>query len=185
MRGRRVQQIDASHDGRDALLGVVDNYGQMVSGQAVAAHDDVVPERGREVRLDVALQTVVELQSAGVDAHADRGVYGRKVAVTTGARVSRRFSVVGRANLAARAAATESLTSGEQPSRCGVVRCAPGALIENGPIPFELESFERPQDLVGRSGHLTWRIDVLDSHEPLAAGLTRVQIARDSGHERP
>ena len=50
-----IEQVDAAHDRRHALHRVVEDDGQVIGRQAVAAHDDEVAERRAEVRLDLAL----------------------------------------------------------------------------------------------------------------------------------
>src|SRR5690606_4717076 len=88
-----------------------------------------------------------------------------------------------RPNRAAAAAAGEGEPFVDEPPYRIGVDVETLALIEDGTVPGEIEGLERSQDLVCGARHLARRIDVLDADEPLAAGLSSVQEARDRGQQ--
>src|SRR5690606_32399578 len=184
MCGRRAQQVGAAHDVRDALSRVVDDYGEVVGGQAVASNDDEVARVGRKVVYDRPLYTVDEPLLPGLDADADGGVAVQLTAVATRAGVAQAAVRRRRTNGRARAAAAERRGTLEQAVGNGTVDVGARALAQHLAVPFGLEGLERSQNVVGRARHLARRVDVLDADEPLAAGLAGVNEARRRGAER-
>jgi len=51
-------------------------------------------------------------------------------------------------------------------------------------IPVQAEGFERVKDVVRRTRHTAWRIEVFHAHQPDAVMVFCVEIATDCGGER-
>ena len=60
---RRIQQIGAAHDMRDALEYIVDDYCQLICKQAIRAFHHEIANFGFEVLADAALQSIFKLDT--------------------------------------------------------------------------------------------------------------------------
>ena len=81
-----VHDVDATHDFRDALEFVVDDHGELVGDQAVAASNDKVAGFALEPLRLRTLEPVDKCDRLVVGAYADRRIVGL-AAVAAGARV--------------------------------------------------------------------------------------------------
>ena len=192
------QEVGASNHRGDALMSVVDDDGEVIRGQAVAAIDEVIAFGCREIDLDRALEAVVEAHDLLVDPHAN----GRRPFMThasaASAGVAPRADVVSArrvGNLRSRqgGGALDVFTAATATKRvpsiheivCDVaVDGRPRALVEHVCIPLKAVRLERAQDIVGGPALFARRIDVLDSDEPSPAALLGMQVARGRGGQR-
>jgi len=175
---RAVEEIGAAHNVRDALQRIIDDNGELVGKGAIATADDDIAALA-QAEFTPSLQTILDRDERVIDAkaHRRRTAAPRARAASTGVTA---LAIV----LAARAAALEGRP--ERPQRLEGLSVMRGAraLVLDRAVPVECESLQRPQD--GRSGafHLARAIDILHTHEPLAAAAARVQVTAECSDER-
>ena len=59
---------------------------------------------------------------------------------------------------------------------CGAIHFVSGGLEPDLAVPFEPEALQRPQDVIGRPGHLSRRVEVLHADEPLSAVVPGITV---------
>jgi hypothetical protein len=129
------------------------------------------------------LQAIVEANYSRLDEHADRGRTDMRRAGTANSRVP---APPASALLDIFSAATtpKGHPTVEQSLGGPVVFNESGALVKDVSVPVKAKRLECSQD-VGRSvWGLPQGVDVLDAHEPFAAGLPRMQVASDRSRQR-
>src|SRR5690606_12332117 len=70
LRRYAVEEVPPADDRRDALVGVIEDDREVIGREAVAPPDHVIAEAWNGLRLETALQAVVERSPRLVDAHA-------------------------------------------------------------------------------------------------------------------
>ena len=142
---RRVHDIDAAHDFGHALHSVVDDNGQLVSDEAVAAPDNEISRFTFEMLDLLALEPVCKGDWLVVGAQSDGGL--RRIATAAaGSGINGAKGAAGRVGkVLARTAAGIGQATGKQRLEGGVV-CRPAGALENDvAVPLESISLERVQ----------------------------------------
>jgi hypothetical protein len=170
--GRR-QQVRATDDRIDALPMIVEHAREVVRGQVIASVNDVVTRRLVKVDLNKTLQVVDKAEFSRVDARADRSRARMRDTGAAGPGVpappaGARFDVF------AAAAAPKGNAALEQSLRGGSILGEARVLVNDLSIPVKTVGIECSQDVACGVGELAQRIDILDAHEPIAAGLARM-----------
>ena len=177
-----AQKVGTAYDVRDVLGSIVDDDRQLICKQTVAPTDHEVTRIAGKVRGLHSLQPVREFDRAGRYAKADgEGPVGGPYTVATptgvvelvGSLTVRRLHGL---QLCPAARARESETCGEEFVERRSIRSCALTLFRDRPVPFEAESSERCDDVVGAAGHFTRRIEIFDSQQPLAAGAASIEI---------
>jgi hypothetical protein len=177
---RVVGQVLAAHDVGDALLGVVDDDGELVGPQAVGALQHEVADVGFEI-LGLRAQAPVLPGHAAVDAKAP-GAHGPAMgAEAAGARVDE-FAMpgprpCGGSDLGARASAAIGVAAGNQAVQRGLVEVATAGLPDGRLVRHEAQRRELAEDDLVHARRAARAVDVLDAHQPLAAVGAGVQPA--------
>jgi hypothetical protein len=129
------------------------------------------------------LQAVTETNYSGLDEHAYRGRSDMRHAGPASARVPAPPARALFDILAATAAPKGHAAVEQSLGGASVVRES-RVLVKDVSVPVKAKRFQSPQN-VGRSAFgLAQRIDVIDTHEPFAARLARMQVACDGGRQR-
>ena len=186
---RRIEQIDAAHDGIDALCRIIDDDGQLVRVLTIGTQEDKVADLALKILAMLALNTIEKDELAIRHAQAPRA--GR-----TAFRQTRptkpwveqttidRQMIGRRGNFAARAGTRVDVAIELQTDERRVVDIEPPALNQDFSVPLEAESIQRAQDGIGGTRHRARPINVLDAHQPFAAMCPRIEITADGGDKR-
>jgi hypothetical protein len=89
----------------------------------------------------------------------------------------------GIADFFAGAGAGEGVALGDELVERGLVGGASRALIKDGALPVQAESFESAENRIGGSGDTARGVDVFHTDEPLALVGVGIEVAGDSGDE--
>ena len=152
----RIQQVCAAHHVGHALGGVVHHHGELIGEQAVGAPQ----RRSRRSPVsrdcdDLALHPVGEADRLVVGAHPHRarGLARRRA---RRGRCPDRCAIRRSPAPSPRVPCACRRRDSSAPSRLSIalpVKVEPRALVNDGPIPFQAEGFQLPQDRVRRPGH--------------------------------
>src|SRR5262245_31868804 len=181
---RRVaEEVAAADHLSHALGGIVDDHGELISEQSIAAPDDEIAERGRNVLYVLALERVAKGDRTLSDAKSRRErTVGMTRPLATEARIEEFLGVRGTGSIVCGqflAAARTNIRASRslQGRQRRFVGFRAGALVEDRTVPFEAEPFERAQNIVRCSGNYARRVEILHAHEPFAALRTCLEIA--------
>jgi hypothetical protein len=188
--GRRRDQVGAAHDVGNALKFIVDRNSQLIGVQTVCPAQHEVADITLEILRLPPLQTIDKGCLRVADPEPP-GPYGAPVRQTVAAgsgigqpaidrRARRRV-----ANFLARAGAAIGQSGRLELFKRRAIGCETPALPEHFAIPLEAEALQRSQDVFRRARDIARRIDILHTHQPLAADAAGVEIAADRRDQRP
>lgn len=190
----RREQIRAANDVGDALRSVVDNDGELIRAEAVAAPDDKIAHVLVEPLLLPSVESIGECDRRRRHAHAQggssRALRGSVTVMADAIAARSRIHAFAnpadrlRGKLVPRAHARVGEAGRGKPGKRRLVRVAARRLAPHGSIPLEAVTFERAQDVVRGARTCTRNVDILDAHEPCAGVAARIGIARHRGNER-
>ena len=188
---RARKQVGAPDYVQNALLGVVDDDGELVCEQAIAAPQYEIPDAPGDVGDLQALEAVHELYVPV--RHAEpQGCFCRRT-------TARRQALRRMEQLVARVGAQVFRQGGQRRPGAGAVPelaiCCkavergaigiePRALPQHRAIPVQSESVQRGEDVVRGAGLLAGRIEVLDPEQPFALARTGFKPARARRDQR-
>ena len=184
------EEIGSTHDFRDALLLVVHDDGQVVSGGPVTALHDEVAGLEPAVLPAGALELVVELDRRleRVDGESKRmGSAGGRGLLAAGSwidRLRRRIGHLGRGQCRSAAVAWIAVS-------CVLQRCERLPVVidsirleMNVSIPFESKRSQDLRNLIRELRRATVPIEIVDPQQPTPTAMPCAQVAAGGGQQR-
>ena len=177
--GRVIQEIGAANDVRDALRGIIHGHREHVGVDPIAALQDKITDRFRDILSIRALDPVGELHLFGIDSHADgcRRLLPQ-LAGTASAGITQ-LILERRVQLRAAAGAGEGALLCAQGTQGFFITLGVRVLAGDCAVPFEAKLLQGAQNSVRRPGDLAGTIEILDPQQPPPAMRARIQKAGD------
>lgn len=170
---RGVEEIDTSNHVRHALIGIVDDDGELVGNQTVAATDDEVTGIRVEVEPRFGLPAV--LDNDGFDGRTHPHGTVSQAAVAADSRVA--VGVTGGTQLPSTALAIVGVALLNERVNGRLVQRQARALVATFAVVIQAVRGERGNDIGCRAWDFTWWVDVLNTQQPAAAVVVRIEVA--------
>ncbi|MNT04313.1 hypothetical protein D3C72_1388880 [compost metagenome] len=170
--GRGVQQVGTPNDIGDALPGIVQDHGQLIGVEPVAAADHEIADFPAQVLAVLALHPVEEVVLQLRYAQADGGIIGAMAGIAAQPRIN----PVIRFQLFARTGAGIGQAVIEQAIEHLGVGVVPLALANQVAIPLEAIAFQCLENGRLGAGFLAGWIKVFHAHQPASAHRARIKV---------